>query len=315
MHHAWLIEGPLGIGKATLAYAMARFVLAHPAPDAAEVKIATDLHVDPENGAARRIAARSEPGLAVLTRAWDPKRKRFLSALTIDEIRKGLHFFAMTAAGSGWRIAIVDAADDMNVNAANALLKTLEEPPERSLWLIVAHVPGRLPATLRSRCRRLRLAPLGQEDLLDAVRQAGAESEISKLSARDLGELTATARGSVRRALALVDSDDFGLHREILALFDDAAKGPSRRFHALADRLSRPGADEAFDLFVELSGEWLTARVERVGKSGQGDAANLAHLAELWEKIARLKAETEIFHFDRKQVILSIFRAIGSAAA
>lgn len=315
MHHAWLIEGPQGIGKATLAYAMARFVLAHPDPAASQVASAADLSVDPESGAARRIAARSEPGLAVLTRAWDPKRKRFFSALTIDEVRRGLHFFAMTAAGGGWRVAIVDAADDMNVNAANALLKTLEEPPERSLWLIVAHVPGRLPATLRSRCRRLRLGPLGQEHLEAAIREAGAGAALTRLSARDREDLAGAARGSVRRALGLVDTDDFGLHREIVALLDEAERGPDRRLHALADRLSRPGADESFDLFVQLAQEWLAARVEAARDTGSADPARLARCAELWEKIARLKAETGIFHFDRKQVILNIFRAIGSAEA
>lgn len=315
MHHAWLIEGPQGIGKATLAYAMARFLLAHPDAGSADIGAMGDLSVDPENSVARHIAARSEPGLAVLTRGWDPKRKRFLSALTVDEVRKGLHFFAMTAAGSGWRVAIIDAADDMNVNAANALLKTLEEPPARSLWLIIAHVPGRLPATLRSRCRRLRLAPLGRGDLEAAIAEAGAGPALQELSAGDREDLARAARGSVRRALGLIDSDDLGLHREILGLLDEAANGPGRRFHALADRLARHGADEAFGLFVQLAQEWLSARVEAAREGGGGDTARLARMAEVWEKIARLKAETETFHFDRKQVILNIFRAIGSAAA
>ena len=315
MHHAWLIEGQEGIGKATLAYRIARFVLAHADLGAPEVAGAVDLAVDPASETARHVAAGADPGLVVMTRTLADDGKRLRVSLTIDEVRKGLHFFAMTALAGGWRVAIVDAADELNVNAANALLKSLEEPPERSLWLIVSHVPGRLPATLRSRCRRLRLNPLGEDDLEAAVRQAGAGKALESLAPDQRRQLGEAAKGSGRRALAALDGDGLARRAEIVALLDSARAGANRKFHVLADRIARPGNDEDFGMFIELAGEWLAGRVEQAGAHGDSDPARLARLAEVWEKISRLAAETETFHFNRKQVILNIFRAIGAAAA
>jgi DNA polymerase-3 subunit delta' len=167
--HAWLIGGPTGIGKATLAYRMARFVLAHPDPLAPAVRDATTLVVPPGAPAARRVAGRAHPDLLVLEREPDDKGK-MRTVITVDQVRRTVSFFGSTAGEGGWRVCIVDSADELQYpQGSNALLKVLEEPPPRSLFLLVSHAPGRLLPTIRSRCRRLTLRPLDQADVVAAA--------------------------------------------------------------------------------------------------------------------------------------------------
>ena len=313
-HHAWLIGGPEGIGKATLAHRVARFVLTHPEPQAEAVRAARDLSVDPAHPAARQAMALSHPDLVLLRRVWDARNKRLTTALPVEEVRRASHFFALTAAAGGWRVAIIDCADEMNLNAANALLKTLEEPPPRALLLLVSHRPGRLIATLRSRCRRLMLSPLGEADLFAAVEAAGAGEALKRLSEADRAALAVMARGSPRRALRFISGNGLELYREINAILDASPRRDDERIHALAQKVTRPRAEDDFDLALSLIGDWLSGRVETAAGAGQVDAARLARLAEVWEKTSRLAAETEVFHFDRRLVILDAFRSIAAAA-
>src|SRR5271156_2731253 len=169
--HAFLIAGPQGIGKATLAYRMARFVLAHPDPSSREVARATSFAVDAGHPVARRIAAQAQPDLLVIERTLN-ERGVLHKQIQVDDIRKTVAFFGSTAGEGGWRIAIVDAVDELNRSGANALLKILEEPPKRALLLLVSHSAARVPATLRSRCRILNLRPLGEADVAAALAAA-----------------------------------------------------------------------------------------------------------------------------------------------
>ena len=182
MAHAWLIGGPPGIGKATLAYRLARFVLAHPDPKAPAVQAATSLAIDPENLVARRIAAQAQGDLLVLERVINEQTGKLYTVIRVDDVRRSVSFFGSTAGEGGWRIAIVDAVDELQREGANALLKVLEEPPARTLLLLVSHAPGRELPTIRSRCRRLLLRPLETEDVTRAVVTAtgrdGSEAEV-----------------------------------------------------------------------------------------------------------------------------------------
>src|SRR5258708_25482162 len=166
--HAFLIAGPKGIGKATLAYRLARFVLAHPDPAAPAVAAATSFAVDPEHPVARRIAAQGQPDLLILERTLNDKGVLH-KQIAVDDIRRTVAFFGSTAREGGWRIAIVDAVDELNKSSANALLKVLEEPPQRALLLLVSHSAARVPATLRSRRRIVTLRPLIETDVAAAV--------------------------------------------------------------------------------------------------------------------------------------------------
>ena len=167
LHHGWLITGPQGLGKATLAWRIARFLLA--TPEAADDGLfgapppPESLDIPVDHPVARRVLALSDPGLKLVRRGWDEKAKRLKTVITVDEIRDLKQFFALSSADGGRRVVIVDSADEMNPNAANALLKLLEEPPARTTLLLISHQPSRLLPTIRSRCRELRLAPLGAD--------------------------------------------------------------------------------------------------------------------------------------------------------
>src|SRR5689334_3432090 len=175
--HAWILGGPEGVGKATFAYRAARFLLAHGDPASAAVQAASDLSIDPEHPAARKVAARGHGGLFVLRRQWNPEKKTMPTVIPVDLARKAISFFESTSAEGGWRICIVDSAEDLNVNGANALLKMVEEPPQRSLFLIVSHLPGRLLPTIRSRCRMLAFRPLPPADVEKALQASGAAGD------------------------------------------------------------------------------------------------------------------------------------------
>jgi DNA polymerase-3 subunit delta' len=171
--HAWLLGGPQGIGKATLAYRMARFVLAYPEPGLPAVQRATSLAIPPDHAVARRIAAQAQGDLLVLDRAINEQTGKPFTVIRVDDVRRTIGFFGATAGEGGWRVCIVDTADELQFpQASNALLKILEEPPPRALFLLISHAPGRLLPTIRSRCRRLDLRPLRSADIAQAVRRS-----------------------------------------------------------------------------------------------------------------------------------------------
>jgi DNA polymerase-3 subunit delta' len=307
MHHAWLIGGAKGIGKATLGYRFARFALAHPDPTAPDVATATSLAIDEAHPAARKVAARAHPNLLVLERPYDDERKRYRTELTVPEIRRTVSFFGSTAADKGLRIAIVDPADDMNASAANALLKILEEPPSRSLFFIISHAPGRLLPTIRSRCRRLDLAPLSTEAIAGALRQNASSDEGFRLAA-------ALADGSLRRAITLLDGEGIAIYRDMARLLEGLPAIDGGAMHAFADRVSGRGAEEIYEGFLELMRGWLARRVRREaepegGRPGEG--VPLERWAEVWEKLRESSQTAEDLNLDKKQVVLSLFMSLA----
>src|SRR3954467_13599087 len=167
--HAWLIGGETGVGKATLAYRMARFVLAHPDPTAPAVQNATSLAVAADHPVARRIAGQAHSDLLILERVINEKTGKLFTVTRVEDVRRTVPFFGSTAGEGGWRVAIVDPLEDLNREGENALLKVLEEPPPRALLFLVSHAPGRVLPTIRSRCRTLILRPLAAEDIVRAM--------------------------------------------------------------------------------------------------------------------------------------------------
>jgi DNA polymerase-3 subunit delta' len=242
--HAWLIGGPPGIGKATLAYRLARFVLAHPDPKASAVQKATSLAVDPNNPVARRIAAQAQGDLLVLERIINEQTGKLYTVIRVDDVRRSVSFFGSTAGEGGWRIAIVDAVDDLERPSANALLKALEEPPARTLLLLISHAPGRELPTIRSRCRRLLLRPLDAADVARAIASATGRG----VQDADVKEASAAADGSVGRALRFLDGPALVLRQRVLDLFAQLPDPDPRALHALGDALggSEPQTLHAF---------------------------------------------------------------------
>ena len=303
--HAWLIGGPPGIGKATLAYRFARFVLAHPDPVAPEVKKAYSLSVDAENPVARRIAAQAQGDLLALERVVNEQTGKLYTVIRVDDVRRTVSFFGSTAGEGGWRIAIVDAVDDLQREGANALLKVLEEPPERAILLLISHAPGRELPTIRSRCRRLLLRPLAESDVAQAVAAAtGRAAEDA-----DLTEAAQAADGSVSRALALLDEDARNLRQRVLDLFAQLPDPDPRALHALGDALG--GTDpRTLETFMDLVNGWLSARLA----GGAGPLPQMAHVAETWEKVNRAAREAETYNLERKPLVFTVFGALAEAA-
>lgn len=302
--HAWLIAGEPGIGKATLAYRFARFVLAHPHPEAEAVARASSLWVDPAHPVARRIAAQAEGNLLALERMVNDDTGRLYTVIRVEDVRRTVSFFGATAAGGQWRIALVDAVDDLNAASANALLKVLEEPPARSLLLLVSHAPGRELPTIRSRCRRLMLRPLAPDDVTRALAIAtgGAEDD------PDLAEAAAASGGSVGRALSWLEGDALLLRRQMLELMTQLPRPDPGLLHRLGDLLG--GTDpRTLSTFMDLVNDWLSQR-----RAGLTSLARQARVAEVWERLNRAARDVDTYNLERKPLVFSTFAALAELA-
>ncbi len=319
LHHAWLLTGPRGIGKATLAYRVARTVLAHGVGRA----VPRDLSVDESHPAARRIATGSHGDLLLLRRPWDASARppRFKTAIPVDEVRRVGSFFSMSAGEGGWRVCIVDSADELNPNAANALLKVLEEPPRRALFLLVSHAPGRLLPTIRSRCRKLPLQPLDDRAMQQLLSRHLPDPDPAALAA-----LIRLGRGSPGAALALADQGGADVYRELTELLAQLPQLDIAALHALGDRLSRREGEADYKSLIALLRQWLAdmMRGQAVGTFPDGadrgeialmqrlgGAAPLDQWLEVWDNIGQLAARAEAVNLDRKQVILNIFTSLA----
>jgi DNA polymerase-3 subunit delta' len=322
MHHAWLLAGVAGSGKATLAYRVARAALAR----ADERGIICDgLDIDNASPTARQILAQAHPGLLVIRRAYDQKAKRFTASISVDEVRRLKGFLSLSAEEGGRRVVIVDSADELNVNAANALLKSLEEPPPRTLFLILTAAPGRLLPTIRSRCRTLNLPPLAPDDLEAAAKAAMAAAGKSIPDDADWSKMAAISGGSVRRAAALLQGDGLALQARVERLLGALPKLDLKAAHQLSDDLQGITQDAKFSLFYDLLLDTI-ARLIRSEATGEGGAeeralasrligpARLATFAELWETLGRERAETQTLNLDRKALILASLTRIEAAS-
>jgi DNA polymerase III subunit delta' len=301
--HAFLIAGPQGIGKATLAYRIARFVLAHPDPDAREVAAAKSLAVDAGDPVARRIAAQAQPDLLILERTFNDKGVLH-KQIAVDDIRRTVAFFGSTAGEGGWRVAIVDAVDELNRAGANALLKVLEEPPERALLLLVSHSAVRVLPTLRSRCRILTLRPLADADVAQAAAAAaGVEAGDPQVIAA-----AAAAEGSVARALSLMDDGALVLRDQALAMLERLPALDAKALHALGEALA--GTDpEPLTAFVDTVNVWLTQRLH----GGANDIGRLDRLAQAWQQVNAAARDAEIYNLERKPLIFNVFGLLAEA--
>ena len=337
LHHAWLISGPKGIGKATLAYRFARFVLAGgggAASDegdalfgAAEIpKAPPSLALDSAQPGFRRVAAKGHGDLQVIERGLSEDGKRMQTVIPVDKIRAVGHTMSLTAGEGGWRVIIVDGAEEMNPNAANALLKVLEEPPPKALLLLVTHAPGRLLPTIRSRCCQLRLSSLAPEIVDELVAQHRPD-----MSADDRRVLARLSDGSIGRALDLSDSGGVALQRDLIAIMNTLPSLDVKSAHKFADKVARRDADAVWRTAVDLASRSLAdlvaaaARGEDLGTRGYApaEAASLARLQTLarpdqwidvWEKNAEMFARADSVNLDRKQVMLNALASMENLA-
>jgi len=301
LHHAWILGGPKGIGKATLAFRFARFVIANPDRFGAQVAAARDLGVPSDHPVARQIRGGGHPNILHLRRPWDDKGKRFKADLPVDEVRRTVSFFGTTASAKAWRLCIVDAADDMNASSANALLKVLEEPPQNCLFLVLSHAPGRLLPTIRSRCRRLDLAPLSSDEIGEGLSEL-APGNVP--AGQDLRELAANADGSLRSAITLLSGDGLAIAKGVRQLAENAAQLDLAAVHALADLVAARGQSDNWESFQHIVQVWLHDRMRRDLSRGLGAA--FSHV-ETWERMNQAISDADALNLDRKQVVLDFF--------
>lgn len=310
--HAWLVGGPKGVGKATLAYRFARIALSGEAIDLDKNQ---PLDMPADHPIFRRVAAGTHPDLLVLRRPYDEKAKRLKTQLPVEEVRRIYPFFGRHAGEGGYRLCIVDSADDLSASAANALLKLLEEPPPRSIFLLLAHAPARLLATIRSRCRRLMLKPVDEQQI--AALLALRATSLGEADRRAIARL---AEGCPGRALALAQGEGLVLYREVARLFAGLPDLDAQALHSLAERLARPADEQAYAQALSFMRGWLSRlarEAARLPKSeilaGEGKVlerlaaqAGLERWSALWEGADALIKRADALALDRKQVLLSI---------
>jgi DNA polymerase III subunit delta' len=244
----------------------------------------------------------------VVRRGLRKDGKGYSAEISVADVRRGLGLFSSGAGAGGYRVCIVDSADDLNASSANALLKLVEEPPARSVFLIVSHTPQRVLPTIRSRCRRLQLRPLDETSLRAALRSLG--SPYADLDEERIARAVALGEGSVRRAVQMLDEDATAVVGEVSAMLEALPRVDVKRVLALAERLSRRGADEAFALTLDTLSRWVSGRLEANAAAG---AARLAPLVEVCEKVARAASEVDTYNLDRRPLVLSMFGDLAEA--
>ncbi|WP_454916112.1 DNA polymerase III subunit delta' [Xanthobacter sediminis] len=300
--HALLLGGPEGVGKATLAYRLARAVLA--GPGAVGGPLGLDLPA--QHPVFRQVASLTHPDLLVLRRVPEAGEDKIPTVIPAEMVRRVRAFFGATAAGGGWRVCIVDAVDELNAFGANALLKTLEEPPPKALFLLVSHAPGRVLPTIRSRTRLVRLRPLAAEEVLaalDHLRTEGVELDPALLPAA-----AEASQGSVRRAVVLARGEGMEVRAATLRALDQLPDPRAEELHALGARLQGDRGD-GLALFTEAVSDYIAARAT----SGAEGAHRLVRLGEVWEKVRRSAVEADVFNLDRKALVFRIFADLCDA--
>lgn len=298
LHHAWLLTGPEGVGKATFAYRAARRLLGAP-PDLAHGALGSD----PAHPVSRQVAARSHPDLLVLEREGPDGKPR--KVIPVEDARRLAEFFSKSPASAPHRVAIVDAADDLNVNAANAILKTLEEPPPRGVLLMVAHSPGRLLPTIRSRCRRLAFQALELEDAAAFVRGR------TDVSIEESLRLSRMAGGAPGRALALAAAEAIALDDAARELLAELPRVDEARALALAERFRGGEGPQTFSLLFDRLADRVHALV--TDRAAQGAGA-LDRWAQAWETLQRLPREVEALNLDRTDALFAALSELKQAA-
>ena len=298
LHHAWLLTGPEGVGKATFAYRAARRLLgAPPAPEYGA------LGSDPDHAVSRQVMARSHPDLLILERVGEDGKPR--KVIPVDEARKLSEFFSKSPASAPHRVVIIDAADDLNANSANAVLKSLEEPPASGVLLLISHSPGRLLATIRSRCRRLAFHGLSE---------AGAAAFVQERTAtnpEDALRLARMAVGAPGRAWALANAGAVVMDDAAKALLSDLPRIDESAALALTDRFRGGEGANQFNLLFERLAERVHARVLSQANAGLG---GLDRWAVAWESLQRLPREVEAVNLDRTDALFTALSDLRDAA-
>ncbi|EAP90977.1 DNA polymerase III, delta prime subunit [Oceanicaulis sp. HTCC2633] len=301
MHHAWMVSGPKGVGKASFAYRLARRLLGARATDEA------GLASDPDDPVCRRLEALSHPDFLLIRRPYNDKTGKLKGEIPVEEARRAPEFFSKSASGKGWRVCIVDSADELNVNSANALLKTLEEPPQRGLLILIVNTPGRLLPTIRSRCRRLIL----RAPSIEATTQWLMDRH--QMSADEAQRAAMLAQGAPGRALALAETDAPAL----MATIDTALSGLPRLDRAAIAQIAASATRKGGEQIKPITLDFLVADAQNRARAlalETGGADRAGAWVEAADRLTRLARESETLYLDPKQTLYAAFGLMQDAA-
>lgn len=319
--HAWLFSGPEGIGKASLAYRFARHLLSGDAGTAEEGLNGPGQ--DLSSKTFRLIAGEAHPDLLTVRRPQaaegSGRSAKRPQDLPIDQIRKIPAFLSLAASEGGWRVVIVDEADRLNRNSANALLKVLEEPPDRTLLVLITEMPGRLMPTIRSRCRRLTLSPLSDQEMA-----AWLEHSQHQTDDADRDGLLALANGSPGRLVKLIETDALTAAKTLDSILSSPGQMDWGSVHKLSESLARPDAEARYELSVQLLLDKLESAVRGAARGatdqatswagGGSNTAQLDRLLQVWDKARDLFATAKSANLDKRTVLIQVFAAVESVA-
>ncbi len=314
--HAWLLTGPRGVGKATLAYRMARFVLARPGGLFGELSREGDregpgegaeggLYLAPESGVFRRVASGGHADFLGIEREVNEKTDKLRNEITVAQVRAVGHFLSLTPAEGGWRVVVIDSADEMNISAANALLKVLEEPPRRALLLLVSHNAGRLLPTIRSRCRHLAVRPLAEGEMIACLARYRPQ-----LDPADAALLARICEGSLGRALGFAEEGGLALYHQLMGLLGALPEVDMVALHGLGDRLAGDRENKSLVTVRDLLLWWLA----RLIRQSATDGTALEGWIQAWDGVSHLLSRAQTANLDNKQLILNVFFILQKAA-
>lgn len=326
LHHGWILAGPPGIGKATLAYRLARRLLeGEEAGGGLFGDTPAGLGIDRSSQTFAEVASGSHPNMLQLTRGWDFKTKKYRTAIVIDDVRQLTGFLGQRANRPGKRVVVIDAADDLNNSAENALLKPLEEPPSDTVFILVSHQPGGLLPTIRSRCRRLDLRPPTADQAQTVLSRLAPDLDLD-----DAARLLALSSNAPGSALRLHLSGGLELYGQVVHLFSQLPRHSYDAAQKITAGMER-GADSErrFELFCDLTegivrrliaasvagGSSLPAALEQERRFAEGQAGgSLEQWFDLCDNLRRLRERTGAVHLNRKAVTLTLISALESAA-
>ena len=334
LHHGWLITGEKGIGKATFAWQMAKFLLTQPIPvrepngllGNSDENYKNELDENLKKAMIAKILAESEPRLVVVRKSFDEKRRTFRSSIRVDEVRQLKTFFSLSVSDGGGRVAIIDCAEDMNINAANALLKTLEEPPKDTIFLLVSHNPQSLLPTIKSRCRELRLNRLTESDLKSALKQISLN-----IPENDSKLYSLLGSGSVGNSIRLLEHDGADLYRTLLSFLNQLPNLNGFELEKFIGSFSGNKNRSRLELFIELL-NMVIARLSKAGIMGYSSADQILEeekevftklcpnqiTAKKWAELAQTQSENLkhglAVNLDPSSLILDTFFRIEDCA-
>ncbi|WP_455477558.1 DNA polymerase III subunit delta' [Bartonella sp. B41] len=293
LHHALLFEGERGIGKATLAYHFAWNILNSQEDDF--------LQPEPRSVVWRQMMQGSHPNLLHVSRSFDFKTQKFKTGVLVDDIRNVLCFLNQTSHDGGWRIVIIDPADDMNRNAANAILKTLEEPPAKTLFIIITHSLGRLFPTIRSRCQRISLRPLCDDEMKQAI--AHIFSNQITLDEKDIEIIIQKSKGNPRNAALLIHHGGIEIIKKVDAFFEQSFCDLAV-VHTLAQELSHSSSEIQFQQFCDK----ILDKIQRTAImfAEKGNLVFSKKCAQTWQETNQKIGEMQLFNLDKKQFIINL---------